>query len=102
MRTPVTSLRSEDSLGKRPTTRVRFLIWPVTFSQPLVLQYLRRKAVPGLSYTAQFSATLDDFSNATNLPVVESIDTDWERVTIGDTGACSRRFGRVVITLYPP
>ena len=69
MRTPVTSLSSEDSLGKRPTTRVRFLIWPLTFSQPLVLQYFRHKAVPGLSYTAQFSAALDDFSNTTNLPV---------------------------------
>ncbi len=35
MRTPVTSLRSDYSLGKRPTTRVRFLIWLLTFSQAL-------------------------------------------------------------------
>ena len=35
MSTPVTSLRSDSSLGKRPTTLVRFLIWPLTFSQAL-------------------------------------------------------------------
>ena len=35
MRTPVTSLRRDSSLGKRPTTRVRFLIWPLMFSQAL-------------------------------------------------------------------
>ena len=35
MRTPVTSLRSDSSLGKSPMTLVRFLIWPLTFSQAL-------------------------------------------------------------------
>ena len=35
MRTPETSLRSDSSLGKRPTMRVRFLIWPLIFPQAL-------------------------------------------------------------------
>jgi hypothetical protein len=70
--------------------------------QQLVIQYLRRKSVAGLSYTPQFSSTLDLFINATELPIVESINTDWERVTIGDNGSGSPRFGRVRITLLPP
>jgi hypothetical protein len=70
--------------------------------QQLVLQYLQRKAVLGLSYTPQFSSTLENFTTATGVPVVESINTDWERVTIGDSGSGSTRFGRVVITLSPP
>ena len=70
--------------------------------QQLVLQYLRRKTVPGLSYTPQFSSALTNFTNATAAPLVESMNTDWDRVTIGDTGTGSPRFGRVVITLSPP
>ena len=32
MRTPVTSLRSDSSLWKSPSMRIRFLIWPLIFS----------------------------------------------------------------------
>jgi uncharacterized repeat protein (TIGR03806 family) len=70
--------------------------------QHLVLQYLRRKAMAGLTYTPQFSSTMDDFTSATDAPLVESINTDWERVTISDSGGGSPRFGRVLITLLPP
>jgi hypothetical protein len=70
--------------------------------QQLVLQYLRRKAMAGLSYTPQFSSALDNFTAAAGAPVVESINTDWERVTIGDSGSGSPRFGRVRVTLLPP
>lgn len=75
----------------------------VTGGPALSLQYLQRKGVPGLSYTPQFGAELDDFADATGTPVVEGIDDDWERVTIPDTGGgASARFGRVVVTLAPP
>ena len=68
----------------------------------LSLQYLRRKGVAGLSYTAQFGASLDDFA-AGGIPVVESIDDTWERVTVPDTGGgAPNRFGRVMVTLAPP
>jgi hypothetical protein len=69
----------------------------------LGLQYLRRKGVPGLSYTAQFGASLDDFASSGGTPVVESIDSTWERVTISDVGGASApaRFGRVVVALAP-
>ncbi len=70
--------------------------------QQLVLQYLRRKTVPGLSYTPQFSSALTNFTDAAAAPLIESINRDWDRVTIGDTGTGSPRFGRVVITLSPP
>ncbi len=97
-----------DSASYHPSTQPnsglpRLIVVPgVPVGQQLVLQYLRRKAVPGLSYTPQFSSALNNFTNATGSPVVESINTNWERVTIGDTGGGSPRFGRVVITLSPP
>ena len=70
----------------------------------LSLQYLRRKGVAGLSYTAQFGSSLDDFANAGGSPVIESIDATWERVTISDVGGgtAPARFGRVVVTLAAP
>ncbi|MCW1925141.1 Ig-like domain-containing protein [Luteolibacter arcticus] len=68
----------------------------------LSLQYLRRKGVAGLSYTAQFGSSLDDFANATGTAVVESIDASWERVTILDSSGGASRFGRVVVTLAAP
>ena len=51
------------------------------------LQYLRRKAFAksGLNYTPQFSSSLDgsgDWSTATGTETVESIDSEWERVTV--------------------
>ncbi len=97
-----------DSVPYHPTTQPnsglpRMLIVPGSSTgQRLVLQYLRRKVVAGLSYTPQFSSTLGDFTTAAGAPVVETINTHWERVTIGDTGSGSPRFGRVRITLLPP
>ncbi|MEY4569939.1 MAG: hypothetical protein RLZZ398_1378 [Verrucomicrobiota bacterium] len=96
-----------DSALYHPTTQPssglpRMMVVPTDpAGQQLVLQYLRRKAVLGLSYTPQFSSTLDDFTPAVGSPVVETINADWERVTIGDSGSGSARFGRVVITLSP-
>lgn len=65
----------------------------------LSLQYLRRKDVDGLSYQPQFGGDLDDFANATAIPLVETIDAAWERVTIQDNGSGATRFGRVRVTL---
>jgi hypothetical protein len=97
-----------DSALYHPTTQPnsglpRMMVVPGNpTGQQLVLQYLRRKAVAGLSYTPQFSSALSNFTNAAGAPLVESINADWDRVTIGDTGSGSPRFGRVVITLSPP
>jgi hypothetical protein len=67
------------------------------------LQYLRRKDVPGLSYTPQFGSQLNDFADAPGTPLIESIDADWERVTLPDPGGGAPvRFGRVVVALAPP
>ena len=70
----------------------------------LSLQYLRRKGVAGLNYTPQFGSILTDFTDAPSPPVVESIDDEWERVTVPDPGGAGpdRRFGRVVVTMDPP
>jgi uncharacterized repeat protein (TIGR03806 family) len=70
----------------------------------LALQYLRRKGVPGLVYTPRFGASLDDFADAGGPPVIESIDDDWERVTVADPAGAGppRRFGRVGVALSPP
>lgn len=72
--------------------------------QLLSLQYLRRKGVAGLEYSPQFGTTLEDFADAASAPLVESIDADWERVTVPDPGGAGpeRRFGRVVVTMDPP
>jgi uncharacterized repeat protein (TIGR03806 family) len=69
----------------------------------LSLQFLRRKNA-SLTYIAQFGADLDDFIAATAPPLVESIDSTWERVTIADPGGSgpARRYGRVVVTMAPP
>jgi uncharacterized repeat protein (TIGR03806 family) len=70
----------------------------------LGLQYLRRKGVTGLSYTAQFGESLDDFADAGGIPVVEDVDAEWERVTIFDASGSGApaRFGRVVVSLSTP
>ena len=69
----------------------------------LSLQFLRRKN-SGLTYTAQFGADLDDFVPALAPPLVESIDSTWERVTVADPGGSgpARRYGRVAVTMAPP
>jgi uncharacterized repeat protein (TIGR03803 family) len=67
----------------------------------LRLEYLRRKAAthPGLSYTPQFSSTLTGiWSAATGPETVQSIDSEWERVTVEEPASGSdKRFGRVMV-----
>lgn len=69
----------------------------------LSLQFLRRKN-SGLTYTAQFGSDLGDFTPAIAPPLVESIDSTWERVTVADPGGSgpARRYGRVAVTMAPP
>jgi hypothetical protein len=70
----------------------------------LVLEYVRRKEAlnPGIIYTAQFSPSLDagSWSDATGTETVQSIDAEWERVTIRDGAGAGQpvRFGRVRVS----
>ena len=67
------------------------------------IQYLRRKATAnsGLTYTPQFSSALDgsgDWSTATGTETVQSIDSEWERVTVEENASGKeKRFGRVKV-----
>lgn len=67
----------------------------------LSIQYLRLKAFtnPGISYIPEYSSVLDDqaWSAASGTEAVESIDSNWERVTVTDSviSTPSTRFGRV-------
>ena len=73
------------------------------------IQYLRRKASAdsSLIYTPQFSSDLTDnapdgWSDATGPGTVESIDSEWERVTVQeDATAQPKRFGRVKVVAGP-
>ena len=74
----------------------------------LTIQYIRRKASTnsGLVYTPQVSSSLDansGWSVAAGTETVESIDTEWERVTVADTNplAQTTRFGRVKVVASP-
>jgi hypothetical protein len=66
-------------------------------------QYLRSKASAnsGLTYTPQFCSSMAEsgpagWATATGIETVESIDADWERVTIEeDASGQPTRFGRV-------
>lgn len=65
------------------------------------IQYLRRKASTnsGLTYTPQFSSALvGDWSPFSGVETVQSIDSEWERVTVevNVTGQ-PKRFGRVKV-----
>ena len=68
------------------------------------IQYLRRKASTnsGLTYTPQFSLSLDasgDWSAITGPETVESIDSEWERVTVEEnSNGEEKRFGRVKVS----
>jgi hypothetical protein len=65
----------------------------------LVIEYVRRKN-SGLQYVPQFCADLGAWSPANSGFVVQSIDAQWERVTVTDPGGINnpaRRFGRVVV-----
>ncbi|WP_338290176.1 Ig-like domain-containing protein [Luteolibacter sp. LG18] len=81
----------------------RMIVNPESGGKRLWLQYLRRKNVPGLTYEPQFGSSLSDFTAAGGTPTVESLDADWERVSIPDTAPAgsASRFGRVKITLSP-
>lgn len=65
----------------------------------LNIQYLRLKAAAnsGITYTPQFASGLDaaSWAPATGTESVQSIDTNWERVTITDTVTANARFARV-------
>ena len=74
----------------------------------LTIQYVRLKAStnPGVTYTPQFSSSLDDgpsgWATATGTETVESIDAEWERVTVQQgVGAQTKSFGRVKISTTP-
>ncbi len=69
----------------------------------ITLQYLRRKNA-GLTYTPQFGDSPGAFVDAATAPLVESIDSTWERVTIADPAGAGpfQRFARVVVSLTPP
>ena len=67
------------------------------------IQYLRRKASTnsGLTYTPQLSSSLNNtgWTATTGTETVQSIDSEWERVTVEDSAAGnSKRFGRVKVT----
>jgi hypothetical protein len=70
----------------------------------LSIQFLRRKSVPGLNYRAQFGPAPDQFTDATTVPLLESINSEWERVTISDPdpGGSPHRLGRVVVEMAGP
>lgn len=71
----------------------------------LSIQYLRLKASinPGLAYTPQFASSLDGiWFPFTGIETVQSIDSDWERVTVEDPAAGEpKRFGRVKVVTVP-
>ena len=73
----------------------------------LTIQYVRLKASvnSGLTYTPQFSSALgvSGWSGPTGSETVESINSDWERVTVtdGPPPISSPRFGRVKVTEQP-
>jgi len=70
----------------------------------LTLQYVRRKGATGLTYTPQFGSSPGAFTNAASTPLIESLDAEWERVTIADPAGpgAAKRFGRVLVTMSPP
>lgn len=73
----------------------------------LTLTYIRRKASgspgPGISYSVQFSNDLGIADpwvvNASATESVTSIDAAFERVTVTDSAAATRRFARVRVTV---
>ncbi len=70
------------------------------------IQYLRRKASSnsGLTYSPQFSSSLtasgpDGWATAAGTETVQSIDSEWERVTVEeDASTNDKRFGRVKVS----
>jgi hypothetical protein len=83
------------TIGSGPTQRLR-------------LEYVRMKASfnPGITYVPQFSSNLQGgatggWTAASSPEIKETIDTQWERVTIEDTAGTGlpNRFGRVMVTV---
>ncbi len=87
--TGTAGLPNISTIGSGPATRLR-------------IEYIRRKS--GYTSTAEVSASLIDggsggWTAPTGIPVVTSIDTVWERVTVEDTTTGqAKRFGRVNVT----
>jgi hypothetical protein len=66
----------------------------------LTIQYLRRKSAtnPDLTYTPQVSTNLTNWIAPSGIETVQSIDDEWERVTIQDTvSGATKRFARVTV-----
>jgi hypothetical protein len=63
---------------------------------------MKASSNPGITYTPQFSSTLQasGWSAITGPETVQSIDTEWERVVIEDSAGTGlpNRFGRVRVT----
>jgi hypothetical protein len=75
-------------------------------STHLTVEFIRRKAATnsGLTYAPQFGSGLDaaSWQPASGSLSVQSIDTEWERVTINDSlSGQVMRFGRVKVTASP-
>ena len=74
-------------------------------SRRLKIEYLRSKASnnSGLSYTPQFLSDLGAaWQDFTGTETVQSIDSEWERVTVEDTlSGQTKRFGRVKVVTTP-
>ncbi len=78
---------------------------PTNSFQTLEIEYLRRRGAADLEYIPEFAGDL--FSNGWKsglTETVESIDSDWERVTVRDPETSetnSARFGRVRVLFNP-
>ncbi|MCX6873864.1 MAG: choice-of-anchor D domain-containing protein, partial [Verrucomicrobia bacterium] len=71
----------------------------------LRIEFIRRKACtnPGITYTPQFSSSVDLWTDFTGTPVVTSIDSTWERVVIEDAPpvGSTQRFGHLKVVTIP-
>jgi hypothetical protein len=87
--TGVAGLPSITKIGSGPTNRLR-------------MEYIRRIAAPGLSYSAEFGSILGVWTSVTG-GTVSAINSQWERVVVEDSaGARSPiRFGRVKVIVPP-
>lgn len=79
-----------------------------TENRRLELQFVRRKSDTSLTYTAEFSSTLNTtspgaWSASAATPTIVPINADWERVIIEDANGMGQgqRFVRVRITITP-
>jgi hypothetical protein len=68
-------------------------------SQVLQINFPQRKNA-GLTYTAEFSSNLKDWSGG-QAPVVTDIDVNWDQVTVKDAMSGAQRYVRMIIDLVP-